>query len=181
MRIQNVLMGVVFLGLSTTARAGDAPAAPPAAPEVKKTVDALNGTWTFNQVMTMAGAPPVKFVEKMDCKKVAQGRAVHCTDTSTIAGMGTMEYQFLIGYDEETKSVHVFAIGSPGEVHDHKCNWKGDKTLECEQYKGTSGGKPLTEDVSFEFDGNNATIKAVTVNKDGKVSVEGTGKRKGGK
>src|SRR3954469_2812581 len=76
------------------------PPAPPA--EIKKTVGALAGKWTAAAIMTMPGAKePVKFVEKFDCKKVAAGRGVECSDVAKVPGMGTMDFTHLVSYDAE--------------------------------------------------------------------------------
>lgn len=155
-----------------------AEAAPPPAPEIKKTVTAMAGKWNMTTTLTMPGAQPVKFPEKIDCKPAVQGRALTCSDTFKMPGAGAMEFAYLVGYDVETKSVHIFAIGSSGEVHDHKCAWKDDN-LECDPYKGTMEGAPMTELVSFAFAGNNLTIKATVKTKDGDIVTESTGKRAG--
>jgi hypothetical protein len=152
-------------------------AAPAPPPEIQRTVEAFAGEWSLQTTMTPPGAPPATFAERVVCKKAVMGRAVSCVDTAAVPGMGAVESAYLIGYDAETKAVHLFAMGSPGEVHDHKCVWKDAKALDCEPYKGTAEGSPITETVSFIFDGNNIRLKATTVTKDGTVAVEATGKR----
>ncbi len=58
----------------------------------------------------------------------------------------------LIGYDEFGKSVHIMAVTSDGEVHDHACRWKAQE-LACDRYKGGLGTIPVTEDLSVRVDG----------------------------
>jgi hypothetical protein len=158
--------------------ATEPPPAPP--PEIKKTVDALAGKWSMATTMMVPGQPaPVKFAEKFDCKKVAGGRGVTCVDTAKVPGMGAMDFTHLIAYDAERKAVHWFAVGSTGEVHDHVCHWKDDKTLDCEPLKATMEGSPITETFSIIFDGSNAKISATTTTRDGPYKVESTGKRGG--
>ena len=151
----------------------------PAAPEVKKTVEAFVGTWNLRTTMTLPGAPPATFAEKVVCERTAMGRAVSCVDTATVPGMGATEYAYLLGYDEETRAVHLFAIGSPGEVHDHKCVWKGDVTLDCEPLRATMGGSAITEAMSFVFAGDDLTLRVTTMTGGGEVGIQASGRRVG--
>jgi hypothetical protein len=153
------------------------PSTPP--PEVAKTVDAFNGKWTLETTMTAPGGKPVKFAETVDCHKGAHGRAVICVDRSTVPGEPPTEYDYLVGYDADTKMVHLFTVGSPGEVHDHRCKWNDDKVLECEPLKATLGGQPITETFAFTFEGNKLTLKGMTVTADGPIAFEASGKRSG--
>lgn len=171
---------VLLLGLlgSLTAWATEPPKAPEAPPEVKKTVDALAGKWSATTTMTAPGAKePVKFSEKIDCKRVAGGRAVSCTELAKVPGMGAMDFAYLVSYDAERKAVHWFAVGNTGEVHDHVCHWSDDKTLECEPLKATMNGAPITETIKMVFDGNKFTVNATTTTKEGDTKVEMVGKR----
>ena len=152
---------------------------PTAAPEIKKTVDAFVGTWDLRTTMTLPGMPPATFAEKVQCKEAVMGRAVTCIDTATIPGMGATEYAYLLGYDAETSAVHMFAIGSPGEVHDHKCAWKNEATLDCEPLRATMAGSPITEAMSFVFAGDDLTLKVTSTTKDGVVAIQSTGRRVG--
>jgi hypothetical protein len=107
------------------------------------------------------------------------GRGLSCTDRATIPGMGKTEYAYLIGYDVDTKAVHLYAVGSPGEVHDHKCTWSDEKTLACEPLKATMGGGPLTEEITFTFpDAKTIEMKGTITDKNGAMKLSATGKRK---
>src|SRR3954464_4035364 len=106
MRKVRMVLGLISLGVSVSAWAADPPTPPPA-PEIKKTVDAFVGTWNLKSSLTLpGGAAPIKFDEKIDCKKAVMGRAALCVDTYTVPGMGAMEYDFLVGWDVEGKAVH---------------------------------------------------------------------------
>ena len=155
--------------------AGAATKAPP--PEVAKTIEAFNGKWILETTMTPPGGKPVKFSEKIDCHKGAHGYSAICVDRFTAPGEGPTVYNYLVGYDVDTKIVHLFAVGSPGEVHDHRCNWTNDKVLECVPLEATLGGQPITETFAFTFDGNKLTMKGTTVTTDGPISFEATGRR----
>jgi hypothetical protein len=162
--------------LPLAARANSAPPAP--APELKTTVDAFAGKWTLDVQITTPDGKAVKTPVAFDCKKTALGKAVACTMSGKVAGMGPIEASFLIGYDTTAKNVHFMGITSDEEVHDHKCMWKAS-TLECEPLKGGLGGEPITEDLSFTSAGKTMQFRSVTTMKDGsKLVFEGTGKRR---
>jgi uncharacterized protein DUF1579 len=162
---------------SATVMAAEKPAAKAVAPEIEKTVAALAGRWTLSTTVTAPGTAPVTFPETVECRRAVMGRALSCVDTATMPGMGATEYAYLIGYDVETGTVHLFSIGSPGEVHDHKCVWRGEKALDCEPHVGTMGGAPSTETVSFVFAGDAMTLNATTAGPDGTVVIQAKGTR----
>ena len=171
---------VLLLGWlgSLTAWATETPKAPELPPEVKKTVDALAGRWSATTTMMAPGAKePVKFNEKMDCKRASGGRAASCVETAKVPGLGTMDFTHLVSYDPERKAVHWFAVGSTGEVHDHTCHWTDDKTLDCEPLKATMNGAPLTETMKMVFEGNKITITGTTTTKEGETKLESVAKR----
>jgi hypothetical protein len=161
-------------GLSV-ARAAEA--APPPPPELKKTVDAFAGKWVYDTTVTMPGGKPVKTKLTVDCKKTALGKATTCRWSGNIPGDGPFEGTAVVGYDTFGKAVHFMGIFSDEEVHDHKCTWKGN-TLGCELLKGGMGGGPITEDLSFTFDGNASSFNSVCTFADGgKATFEGKATR----
>ncbi len=164
---------------AAVAYAGDPPAPPPDPPEVKKTVDAFKGTWTFAQEMTMTGMPaPEKFTVTYECKETALGKAVVCTGKASGSSQ-PWEGAQLIGYDPFTKAVHFMAMGSDGEVHDHTCHWTSDTKLDCGTYKGGLGTQAVTEVLWMDFKGNDASYGFTYDMADGsKMAMQGTGKRK---
>ena len=172
-----ILFATAVLGLSGSMSMSAHAQEKPVAPEIKRTVDAFLGRWTMQSSMTMPGGQAVKFVEEFDCKKAALGRGVYCVDTYKVPGMGPMEYNFLIAYDVDSKLVHVFALGSPGEVHDHKCSWKSETELSCQPLKGMMDGKPITEDVGFSWDKGTFKVAGAVATADGDIKFEGVGKR----
>jgi hypothetical protein len=170
-----IVFGVLaLLGGVSAARAESAPPPPP---ELKKTVDAFAGKWVYDTTVTMPGGKPVKAKLSMDCRKTALGKGVSCLWSGDIPGDGPFEGTAVVGYDTFGKSVHFMGIFSDEEVHDHKCAWKGNE-LACETLKGGMGGGPVTEDMSFAFDGNKSSFKSVCSFPDGgKATFEATGKR----
>jgi hypothetical protein len=179
-----MVLAVPSLALAQKAKepAAAPPAAPAPAPEVKKTADAFSGTWTFDGTVT--GIPgtkeAVKVKENFVCRKAGGGRVVACSGTATVPGLGKLEDEALVTYDEEGKSIRFVGMSSTGEVHDHKCIWKDDKTMTCEPLAITVGGQPATVDFTATFsDPKNVHMVETTTLKDGsKMSFDGTGKRK---
>jgi hypothetical protein len=154
-------------------------APPPPPPEVKKTTDAFVGSWATEATMEMGGKTEKVSKLKMDCQKIALGGGAYCSMAAK-SSMGPMEQSCMAAYDPEGKAMHFMCVTSMGEVHDHKCNWTDDKTLTCEPYKGTMGGKPMTEDVTFSWtDAKTMSSTSVTTMGDGtKMTFVATGKRK---
>lgn len=171
-----LVIGAAFWGVARAANPPAQPAADP--PELKRTVDAFAGRWKLQTTMTPPDGKPVKVAETVECKKAVMNKAATCIDRSTIPGMGPTEYAYLVGYDVDTKLVHLFAVGSQGEVHDHKCTWKDEKTLECEPLKATLGGSPITEEITFSWpDAKTLNLSGKITTKDGVVQIAATGKR----
>ncbi|HSN30025.1 MAG TPA: DUF1579 family protein [Kofleriaceae bacterium] len=159
--------------------AAPAPAPPP--PELKKTVDAFVGNWTIDGTATMpGGAAPMKLKETVVCTKAVAGRVASCTGRANIPGMGKVEDLMVVTYDAEAKKVRVMGISSMGDVHDHVCTWKDDKTLACDPLQVTAMGSPAT--VTFEMtwtDAKTATMNETVTMKDGsKMTMEGVGKKR---
>src|SRR5438045_2964078 len=122
-----------MLLLFVTLALGAAPADAGAAPELARTVERLAGRWTFDITVALAGSKlPVKAKLTWDCKPVAAGRAVSCVGGAKLPELGTLEEASLVGYDPETKAVHMMTVNSMGEFHDHRGAWKDERTLELE-------------------------------------------------
>jgi hypothetical protein len=150
------------------------PTLPP--PEVKRTVNALVGRWKLEATMTVQDGKPTKFKQTLECAVAALGHAVTCVDRSDIPEVGRVEYSWLAGYDAAGKAVHIFIIGSPGEVVDHKCSWQDDKLLACRSYRGKDASQ-VTEEVSFTFHGDVFFMKAKVTTDAGETLYESVGKR----
>ena len=157
-----------------------AAAAPTLPPEVKKTVEAMLGTWAWDGTVTGMGKDPIKAKETFVCKKAAGGRAVSCNGKGTIPGMGNVEDEALVTYDVEGKNIRFVGISSTGEVHDHKCTWKDDKTMTCDPLTVTVGGQSASVALTMSFpDAKTMVMNETTTMKDGsKVAFDGKGKRR---
>ena len=161
--------------------AAPAPAAPPAPPpELKKTVDAFVGTWTIDGTATMPGGAPTKVKETIVCTKAVAGRVASCTGHANVPGMGKMEDLMIVTYDVEAKKVRVMGMSSLGEVHDHVCTWKDDKTLACDPLQIVAMGNPATVTLEMSWsDAKTVTMNETVTMKDGsKMSMEGVGKKR---
>lgn len=168
-------MGLVLL--ASTAAAAQQPPAPP--PEVKKTVDAFFGNWASSITMTTPDGKETKFKGTWACgKKIAGGIAVECSMSTKIPGMGEMIESDFIGYDPETKSVHMMTWSNAGEIHDHKGTWTDDKTVTID-FTGTAGGKPLQEHMVITWaDAKSLKYVFTAKSADGEFKVVGDCKRK---
>jgi hypothetical protein len=177
--MRKVVWCAVLWSIPALARAEGAPAPPP---EVKKTVDAFAGNWTFEGTLT--GVPGIKdgskLKETLACRNSGGGRMVSCSGKANLPGMGTVEDEALAAWDVETKSFRFVGMSSLGEIHDHNCTWKDDKTATCEPLALTVGGQPATVDLTMTWpDAKSITIvETTTMKAGGKMVYAGTGKRK---
>jgi hypothetical protein len=149
-------------------------------PEVKKTVDAMAGSWAWDGTVTGMGKEPIKAKETFVCKKAAGGRAVSCNGKGSMPGIGNVEDEALVAYDVEGKSIRFVGFSSTGEIHDHKCIWKDDKTMTCDPLAVTVGGQPASVALTVTFpDAKSMVMNETTTMKDGsKVAFDGKGKRR---
>src|SRR5689334_12414968 len=117
-----------FATITYADQTAQAPARPP---EVKRTVDAFAGRWSFVGIDLEPGAKAAaKLTMKIDCKRAALGAAVNCTIAGQSAG-GRIEAAAVIGYSPDEKVVRWMEISSTAEYHDHRGVWKGS-TIEFE-------------------------------------------------
>jgi hypothetical protein len=164
------------------AKTGGAEAAAPGPPEVKKTVDAFVGTWVFDgKVSGLPGAKgPTTAKETVVCRKGGGGRVASCSGKGTVSGVGPVEDEALITWDAGAGNVRFVGMSSMGDVHDHVCSWKDDRTLACEPLTITAAGQQATVDLDLTWaDARHLTLRETTAVKDGsKVMFEATGTRK---
>lgn len=163
----------------TPAKEAPKPPPPAAPPEVKATVDAFKGNWTFDATITATGADkPTKFTIAFTCKPIAGGNAVSC-DAKAKTPQGPWNATFLAAYDTYSKAVHFVSVTNNFEFNDRVCQWKGSD-LECAPIKGGTGpsGDEVTEEVKIHFDKKTSTFTSTTKGKDGSTVVfEGKGKK----
>jgi hypothetical protein len=167
----------LLLALSSLSTRAGAEGNPPP-PEMKKTVDAFAGHWTFTGTLTLPDGKSKPLKTRLTCTKAAGGKAVSCTEDTEVVGLGPMHAAYLVGYDTFSKRVHFMAITSDEAVHDHPCSWKDEHELACEPLKAGMMGKAITEEFAVSFDGNGAAIKAtVTLSEGGRMLIDIKGKR----
>lgn len=95
--------------------------------QVKRTVDALVGHWSFKGSDAEPGVKESLNVSmEIDCRLAVLGTAVACTLRGKIANSGPIEAATIVGYDPDEQTVHWMEISSTGEYHDHKGKWKGE-------------------------------------------------------
>jgi hypothetical protein len=131
-------------------------------PEVNKTVEAMQGTWAGSMVANVPGFPAETFNWTMDCRVVARGAGVSCTNTGK-ASIGVMAESCLLAYDSEGKAVHYMCVTSMGEVHDHKGKWKDERTIEFEPLRAGMMGQQITETLRWYFPDVNTIDKTSEV------------------
>ena len=139
--------------------------------EQQRAVAAFAGEWLFQSTITLPDAPPVRADLTMSCEKTAGGRATVCSLAGEIPGVGSMDAAILVGVDRLDDKVHFMAMTSDDELHDHVCAWRDEKNLVCDPLKGGLGGQPITEDLTFTFDGDMGTFKSVIHLGEGKQMV----------
>jgi hypothetical protein len=171
-----VLLLVPAIALADDPKPKDKPAAAPA--EIKATVDAFKGNWTFDATITAPGmAKPAKFATPFNCRVIAGGNAVAC-DAKAKSPQGAWEASFLVGYDPHAKAVRFLQVTNQYEIRDHLCHWKGSE-LTCAPVKGGTGmlGEEVTDEIKMVFDKNTCTFTSTTKSKSGTTVFEGKGKR----
>lgn len=179
--IRNILVWLVMLAAPVIAQKQDGRQKPPATPyppEVKKTVDAITGSWSGQMTAHVPGAPVESFTWKMNCKGIALGSGALCTNTGK-ASIGLMAESCLLAYDPEGKAVHYMCVTSMGEVHDHKGKWTDGQTIEFEPLRAGMMGQLVTETNRWYFPDANTIDKtsAVTLADGSSLNFEFKGKR----
>lgn len=188
-RLTFIMLGAALASLSAwpgtaaPAKARKAEVVPAASvpAQARKTADALAGRWRFEGTMTLPGSTEALRTEfAMTCRKVAGGRAAACEFKALFPGQPPMEEVQLWAYNPEDLKVHLFAVNTAGEVHDHVGTWKDDQTLEFDPLKTTDEGKPVEDSLVVTWEGpKKVRFDAVTSYPDGTLSVfRGNGMRK---
>jgi hypothetical protein len=168
---------IFVLGAGLKRNVDGKPRQQPAPPEVKRTTDAIVGKWSGQMTAKVAGVVET-FDWSMDCKPAAFGAGAACTNSGK-ASIGEMAESCLLAYDPDGKAVHYMCVTSMGEVHDHKGQWKDDKTIEFDPLLGGMIGKRITETNRWFFP-TPATItktSLVTMPDGTTMSFEFNGKR----
>jgi len=172
------IFGVLLAVPSLLAHADDAPPAPP---EVKKTVDAFSGHWTLTGTDREPGATtPAAVKGTMDCKPAALNAAVSCLIAADISGT-RIEAATVIGYSPDEHLVRWMEISSTGEYHDHHGRWKGNQ-IGFEPLTYTAAGEQMTEYFALSFaSGGQMIWKATTKTTAGESRLELSATRAGAK
>lgn len=159
--IRNILVGLLMLAVPVIAQKQDSRRKPQAAvspPEVKKTVDAITGSWSGEITAHVPGSPVESFNWVMNCKSVAFDSGALCTNTGK-ASIGAMAESCLLAYDPDGKAVHYMCVTSMGEVHDHKGRWTDAQTIEFEPLQAGMMGQQVTETLRWHFPNPNTIDK----------------------
>ena len=164
-----ILLLASLLALLTFGQKQATVPSPPPAPEIAKTVQALQGSWLGKMTANVPGFPVETFDWSMDCKVVALGAGASCTNTGK-ASIGSMAESCLLAFDPDGKAVHYMCVTSMGEVHDHKGHWKDSQTIEFEPLQAGMMGQAITEKLVWNFPDGRSIDKISEVEMaDGKV------------
>jgi len=170
---------LLTLLLAATSVLAHAESAPPAPPEVKKTVAAFVGHWKLTGTdLDPGAAAPAAVSGTMDCKSAALGAAVSCLIAAEISGT-RIEAATVIGYSSDEHLVRWMEISSTGEYHDHHGKWRGDQIV-FEPLTYRAGGAKMTEYFAVAFaSADRMHWKATTRMLEGESQLELTGVRGG--
>jgi hypothetical protein len=163
--IRYIVVWFLLLAVPVLAQKQDAQVKPPSTappPEVNKTIEVMQGTWLGSMVANVPGFPAETFDWTMNCRVVARGAGVSCTNTGK-ASIGVMAESCLLAYDPEGQAVHYMCVTSMGEVHDHKGKWKDEKTIEFEPLRAGMMGQQITETLRWYFPDANTIDKTSEV------------------
>jgi len=147
--------------------------------EVKRTVDALVGHWSFKGSDAEPGVKePLGVSMEINCRLAVLGTAVTCTLRGNIANSGPIEAATIVGYDPDEQIVHWMEISSTGEYHDHKGKWKSEMIV-FEPLIYVSAGKKCTETFTLSFPSvGTFTLNSVTETIAGLSTITGTAKKR---
>jgi hypothetical protein len=173
-----VLVAMLSVALRVQQKTGQA-GQPSARPEVKQTVDALTGTWAGQMTARIPGYPVATFDWRMECKTVALGAGVACTNGGSTS-IGQLSESCLFAFDPVGAAVHYMCVTSMGEVHDHKGHWKDGRIIEFEPLRAGMMGNQVVETLRWQFNEVDSLDKTSTVTmSDGSAMVfEFKGKQK---
>lgn len=115
--------------------------------DVKRTVAALAGQWTFNGTVA-EGPSRAPFEITMTCTPAVFETAVSCALAGRLPGVESMQASALIGYNADDGHVYWMEISSTGEYHAHRGVWRGD-TIQFEPLTFTARGASSTETLSI--------------------------------
>ena len=131
-------------------------------PEVKRTVEAITGTWKGEMMADVPGTPPGSISWTMDCKPIALNSGALCTNGG-VAPFGELAESCLFALDPQGKAVHYMCVTSMGEVHDHKGRWTDPKTIEFEPLQAGMMGQQVIETLKWRFEDDRTLYKTSEV------------------
>jgi hypothetical protein len=151
-------------------------AAPVTLAETHQQLAPLVGDWKGEGTLQMGGKSHTMTSDNR-CRVAPGGVAVRCEHHGQIEGMGPVYESALFGIDPQSKKLHWYNVTSMGEAHDHVGQWTSKERLEW-SYRGEQEGKPMTEAISMDLDGDQMTFRSET-KVDGQrfVLFEGTMRR----
>jgi hypothetical protein len=177
MRSNRALHTLTLLAVLTPCELVGAEAKPPV-DDVKKTVAAFAGHWSFHGSVTESGSTASAILTAvMDCKSAVSGTAVACSLSAKV-DVSTITAAILIGFNGADGRVYWMEISSTGEYHAHRGRWRGD-TIEFEPLvtPAEHGSSTETLQVAFPSKGT-LRLKSTTATTDASSTIEATALRR---
>ena len=156
-RIRNLALMTACAWLVATTAWADEPGAPP---RQARELECLIGTWAGDGTVEMGGQEHAVQIN-YSCRRAAGGFGIACHLTMTGIPGFTYELDDLWGYDPGSGRIHWYTVTNAGETHDHQGH--ADRTSFRGSYVGRREGRPMRENVSFVFDGNDRFTVRSTV------------------
>lgn len=159
----------VSSALASPALAGGDAAANPELPKEVQQMYCMVGEWRGSGEVQM-GADKAKLTISISCEPASGGHAISCRSRFDGLPTGPHEETDLFGYDATTNTYHWFAVTNAGETHDHVASMPTSDTLTW-VYKGSMGGKPFTETITFTFGNDSKRLDFESVGRAGKTTL----------
>ena len=149
------LTTLVLLLASTSIAAADAKKAATKPAEAKRAptdpkLAQLIGRWEGPSEFVLRGKKTTWKVTS-SCERAAISPAVLCS-TVGVSGDMRLEELWMFGYDEASKTYHLFMTNDWGEAYEHSAAWT-DASSVAFIHSATRDGKPLVESYAISFKG----------------------------
>ena len=145
-------------------------AAPAPSPEIGR-IAALAGEWEGTGTLNLGGQiADARFHYRVE--PFAQGFGVQVHETFDCSLTGHYEAENLVGFDPETRRMHIYSVDNFSETHDHAGRWVNEHTLEL-LHAGTVRGKRYVEHLTLTLVSPDAYTFAIDATLGGKFYESG--------
>jgi hypothetical protein len=116
----------------------------------------LVGRWSGSNEFTLRGKKTTWKVTT-SCERAAISPAVLCSSVA-VSGDMRLEELWMFGFDDHSKTYHLFMTNNWGEAYDHSSAWT-DAASVAFVHSATRDGKALVESYTLGFKGDQMTWK----------------------